>query len=75
MLGPVGREAQSIIKVKREQATNEEKRKKKESNARAKKGSNNDKPNKNGVSVLDVNLCQAHEPAEAWLVVCVMALW
>lgn len=75
-LGAAGRKAQSINTIKGEQATNEVRREKKskERNGRAKKGWNNDKPNQNGVSVLDRNLSLAREPAEAWLDVCVTAL-
>lgn len=58
-LGAAGSKAQGIIAIKREQTTKEvrrERKKKNSSNVGAKKGSNNDKPNENGVSVLDWNL-------------------
>lgn len=75
-LGAAGSKAQSIIAIKREQTTKEVRRKKKNNlNVGAKKGSNNGKPNENGVSVLDWILSLAHLAIEAWLIVCVTALW
>lgn len=50
-----------------------EEKKKNNSTVGAKKGSNNDKPNENGVSVLDWNLSLARLAVEAWLIV--TALW